>query len=68
MRKKYIQGMGQYFLGEDGSLYQVQGFEAGGSAEPAKVQVKTWEKRTSVPLAGISSGPTVRCTRLSDRQ
>ena len=30
------QGMGQYFLGRDGSLYQVQSFEASGSAEPAK--------------------------------
>lgn len=28
--------MGQYFLSGDGSLYQVQGFEAGSSAEPAK--------------------------------
>ena len=30
------QGMGQYFLSGDGSLYQVQGFEAGSSTEPAK--------------------------------
>ena len=28
--------MGQYFLSGDGSLYQVQGFEAGSSAEPTK--------------------------------
>ena len=36
MKNNTQQGMGQYFLGGDGSLYQVQGFEAGGSAEPAK--------------------------------
>ena len=28
--------MGKYFLGGDGSLYQVQGFKEGGSAGPAK--------------------------------
>ena len=34
--RRYCKESGQFFLGEDGALYQVQGFDAGSSAEPAE--------------------------------
>ena len=66
--EKALEGLGHCFLGDDGLLYQVQGFDTDGRLSLVMGQVTTWEKMTFVRLANMSSGPTVRCIRLSDRQ
>ena len=68
VKKTYSKEWGNTFWVEMVRCIRCKASKRAVRLSPPKIQAKTWEKRTSVRLAGTSSGQMVRCMRLSDRQ
>ena len=49
-----LQGLGQFFIGDDGTLYQVEGFDSNGSTDSAEAKAESLGELGIRSLAAIS--------------